>query len=277
MTSSQHHPDSRPPVPAAKAAENLRVRYRIRFAKVGLLRWISHRDLARLWERLLRRASLELSMTEGFHPKPRISFPSALALGVEGLDEVVEIELARPLPATDLLDRLRGDDQPGLRIRSVQRLPDRFGKAHLQSADYVISLPDNANLAETADAIGRLMAESTVTVRRKNKDLSVSVPHQIAELSLHDRHLHLTLNASDTASLRPIDVLELLGGSSWIEHGARITRTNVTLQSEFKSTDPDAFAVAESAAACDSSVQPPPDPRPSPSETPGRSSGPNTV
>ena len=58
-----------------------RVRYRIRFAKSGLLRWTSHRDLARLWERLVRRAALKLSMTEGFHPKPRIGFPSALALG----------------------------------------------------------------------------------------------------------------------------------------------------------------------------------------------------
>ena len=44
-------------------------------------------------------AALKLSMTEGFHPKPRIGFPSALALGVEGLDEVVEIELAEELDA----------------------------------------------------------------------------------------------------------------------------------------------------------------------------------
>ena len=48
----------------ASQDQPLRIRYRIRFAKTGLLRWISHRDLARLWERLLRRARLQLSMTE---------------------------------------------------------------------------------------------------------------------------------------------------------------------------------------------------------------------
>ena len=101
----------------------LRIRYRIRFAKTDLLRWISHRDLARLWERLLRRARLELSMTEGFHPKPRVSFPSALALGIEGLDEVVEIDLAEEISVSDLLQRLSEDNQPGLRIRSVGRVP----------------------------------------------------------------------------------------------------------------------------------------------------------
>jgi len=73
--------------PEPTKPEPLRIRYRIRFAKAGLLRWISHRDLASLWERLLRRAALKLSMTEGFHPKPRVAFPSALALGVESQDD----------------------------------------------------------------------------------------------------------------------------------------------------------------------------------------------
>ena len=74
-------------------------------------------------------------MTEGFHPKPRIGFPSALALGVEGLDEVVEIELAEELTPDELLERLHQDDQPGLTINSVARLPDGFGKAQLLRSD----------------------------------------------------------------------------------------------------------------------------------------------
>ncbi len=117
------------------AMESLRIRYRIRFAKVDLLRWISHRDLARLWERLLRRAGLKLSMTEGFHPKPRVAFPSALALGVESLDEVVEIELAEDLSVSELLQRLCDDQQPGLLIHSVHRLPEGFGKADFSRAN----------------------------------------------------------------------------------------------------------------------------------------------
>ena len=70
-----------------------RQRVRIHFAKQGDLRLISHRDLMRTWERLFRRAGVALAMTEGFHPKPKMMFPSALAVGIEGLDEVLEIEL----------------------------------------------------------------------------------------------------------------------------------------------------------------------------------------
>ncbi|MDA8746268.1 TIGR03936 family radical SAM-associated protein, partial [Rubripirellula amarantea] len=126
-SSQAQHDDS---APAKTTPEPpLRIRYRVRFGKTGLLRWIGHTDLAKLWERLGRRAELNFSMTEGFHPKPRIAFPSALALGVESLDEVVEIELAEQLTPRELLDRLIADNQPGLTMRCVAMLPEGFGKA----------------------------------------------------------------------------------------------------------------------------------------------------
>lgn len=233
-------------------ADPLRVRYRIRFAKEGLLRWISHRDLARLWERLVRRASLKLSMTEGFHPKPRIGFPSALALGVEGLDEVVELELAEVLTPQDLFGRLKADNQPGLRIVSVKRLPEGFGKAQLLQSEYVITTIDSADPNETEKAIGQLLAQSGVSIKRKKKTIDVDVASQIPRLTLGDRCLHLTLAASDSASLRPGDVLDLMGFGDWVEQGATITRTRVILQREFESDDPQSVALAVEMAADES-------------------------
>ena len=72
----------------------VRHRVRIRFCKQGDLRWIGHRDLMRCMERLFRRAALPLGMSQGFHPKPRMSFPAALAVGIAAMDEVMELELA---------------------------------------------------------------------------------------------------------------------------------------------------------------------------------------
>src|SRR3990167_11377873 len=57
---------------------------RLRFQKKGTLRFISHHDLMRLLERALRRAELPIKMTQGFNPRLRMSFPLALALGIEG-------------------------------------------------------------------------------------------------------------------------------------------------------------------------------------------------
>ena len=72
----------------------VRLRVRIRFSKQGDLRLIGHRDLMRCLERVFRRAGLALGFSQGFHPKPRMTFPLALAVGIEGLDEVMEVELA---------------------------------------------------------------------------------------------------------------------------------------------------------------------------------------
>ena len=69
--------------------------YRIRFEKAERMRFLSHHDLMRLFERAFRRTGLPLRMTEGYNPHPVISFPTALALGIESLDEVVEFELSR--------------------------------------------------------------------------------------------------------------------------------------------------------------------------------------
>ena len=216
-----------------KQPEPIRIRYRIRFAKTGLLRWISHRDLARLWERLLRRAELKLSMTEGFHPKPRVSFPSALALGVESQDEVVEIELAEPWDAGKLLVKLRGDNQPGLTINSVDQLPPQFGKAQLRSSDYLVTVARGVDPASIQSAIAALNKKTTATLERKQKAVTIDLGSQIESIELCDQEIQLTLAASETATLRPSDVLDLLGFTDWIERGSLITRVRVHLQREF--------------------------------------------
>ena len=239
------NPDDRPtnvtPSPAddASPADDgpsppaVRARYRIRFAKIGLLRWISHRDLAQLWERLARRAALPLSMTEGFHPKPRIAFPSALALGIESLDEVVEIELSQVLEPSELLRRLRDDGQPGLVIRSAQRLPEHAAKARLDRSDYRIAIPEDADPAGLDAAIAAFRARESVSITRKDKRVEANVAEQIPVLERCQDHLLLTLAAADGATLRPADVLELLGGGDWIERGSKIVRTRVALRQEY--------------------------------------------
>lgn len=213
-----------------------RIRYRIRFAKTDMLRWIGHTDLAMLWQRMARRAGLRLSMTEGFHPKPRIAFPSALALGAEGTDEVAEIELAEDIDEGVLKQCLIDDRQPGLTIHSVQRLDEGAGKAQLATSTYEIEVPDGVDMNDVYASIAELLSKDTVTIVRKEKPKTLVTASQIETLEVCNQSLHrstvlrMTLIASPTASLRPSDVLELLNISDWPQRGATIVRTNVRLE-----------------------------------------------
>jgi radical SAM-linked protein len=70
------------------------VKQRVRFTKLGKIRFLSHRDLARIWERSLRRAGVPVAYSEGFSPRPRLSFGLALSTGYESLGEYLDIDLA---------------------------------------------------------------------------------------------------------------------------------------------------------------------------------------
>src|SRR5207253_6067075 len=78
-------------------------RVRVRFAKLGKVRWTSHRDVARMWERAFRRVQLPLAWTGGFSPRPKLSFGLALPTGAESLAEYLDLELA-PDAVVDLDD-----------------------------------------------------------------------------------------------------------------------------------------------------------------------------
>lgn len=69
------------------------MRLRVRSSKLGKVRFTSHRDAARMWERALRRAGLPVAASEGFTPRPKISFGLALPTGAESIAEYVDIEL----------------------------------------------------------------------------------------------------------------------------------------------------------------------------------------
>src|SRR5205814_9079184 len=70
------------------------MRVRFRFAKLGKIRWTSHRDVARMWERAFRRVGLPLAYTQGFSPRPKVSFGLALPTGHESVAEYLDLELA---------------------------------------------------------------------------------------------------------------------------------------------------------------------------------------
>jgi radical SAM-linked protein len=69
-------------------------RVRLRYAKRGKVRWTSHRDAARIWERALRRAGIAVAYTEGFSPRPRLHFGLALPTGYESECELLDVDLA---------------------------------------------------------------------------------------------------------------------------------------------------------------------------------------
>ncbi|MGD0896612.1 MAG: TIGR03936 family radical SAM-associated protein [Thermoguttaceae bacterium] len=201
---------------------------RIRFAKRGALRLIGHRDLMRCLERLFRRASLALAMSRGFHPKPQMTFPLALAVGIEGYDEVMEVALTESPPADALLARLRPHAPPGLELLSAEVLPPEGRKAHVRSAAYQIAVGPSRR-REVEESVGRLLAADSCPVRRARRDATIDLRASLVELGLHGDVLQMRLRTAEDGSAGPRDVLAALGLEDLEHQGAHLARTAVEI------------------------------------------------
>src|SRR5947209_20325208 len=92
---------------------------RLRFRKTGELRLVSHHDLMRCFERMLRRADVPFQSTQGFNPRPRLVFALSLPLGIVGNDEIADLELTHDVAPEELQSRLARQAPAGLEILSV--------------------------------------------------------------------------------------------------------------------------------------------------------------
>jgi len=139
-------------------------KFRFRFAKSGTLRLVSHHDLMRCGERMLRRAAVPFKSTAGFHPTPRLVFALSLSLGVIGCDEVVELELTEPRDGDELLAALAAQAPTGLTFKSVSPVPMKT-TARVRRMVYALPLPAE-RVPEVESVCAAFLAEPKVWVER---------------------------------------------------------------------------------------------------------------
>ena len=179
-------------------------------------------------ERLFRRAELPLGMSQGFHPKPRMSFPAALAVGIEGLDEVMEIELAQPLTAETLLQRLTECTVPGLDFRSAELLPPgiKANKARVTHVTYEIEVPVDRQ-HDVAEKVARLVSQTSLPIHRPDRSKPIDLLEFLETLKWCEGTLFMTFRVTQQANPGPRDVLDVLDLADLETRGSRLRRTEV--------------------------------------------------
>jgi radical SAM-linked protein len=167
---------------------------RLRYTKLGKVRWISHRDVARALERSFRIAQLPLAFTEGFSPRPKVSFGLALSTGHESDAEYVDLVLAEAVELEELPGRLTASLPEGIAVVGVTALADRAPAlqeavtsvewcVHVARRD--LTAADPAGLRRAVDAA--LAAPTlTTTKHRKGRDVVEDVRPVIRRITVCD-------------------------------------------------------------------------------------------
>ncbi len=148
-------------------------RFRIEFSKGDEVRFLSHLDIMKAFERAIRRASIPIAFSEGFNPHPRMNFASALAVGVVSDREYLDMELKHEVDLKHIVGALSRAVPPGLRIREGKAIPREMPSlmAVVNRAVYKVTAPLKGKVQpdELAEAVADFMASSEVMITKRTK------------------------------------------------------------------------------------------------------------
>ena len=213
---------------------------RLAFRERGKVRFVSHRDVARAFDRAFRIEQLPLAFTEGFSPRPKVSFGLALSVGHESEAEYLDVRLTDPVDLDALPGRLSAALPEGIEVTGAVLLADR-APALQESVTAVeweieVAARDGAAVTEgdVADRIAAVLATTTLPVSRtrKGRQDTVDIRPAIRHLRVCGAGAHgpvLTAEIATQPGARPAEVVTVLGDdlrevrvlrtAQWIERG----------------------------------------------------------
>lgn len=225
----------RPPIPTARSF------FRIRYAKRDRAVALSHLETTTAILRALRRSKLPLAFSQGFHPKPRVSFGPATPVGATSQSEYLDVELVGEVDL-ELVRSSLGPQMPGsLAMLEVDRSSkDALPLAQAIAAQcYRYSFPEAVDASELSVRWERFRQAEQVWVARKErvadgdsrppsrgpqKRVDVRAVVQSITFVPGSRDVEIELRAGNTGSARPAEVLEAWFGADAVPPGVRITK-----------------------------------------------------
>ena len=202
---------------------------RIKFSKMGEIKYISHLDLGRTFMRALRRARVPLWYSEGFTPHPKLNFALPLSVGAESECELCDISVPADAPE-GCMAPLAEELPAGLTLLEITENPERKFSA-VEYAAYRLEFPDGA---VAADALReRLSRPMPVTKHSKKGEVELDVAPMLSDVEIRAEGEDLTLSVllpagGEAGYLNPEMILKALEGEELFRslcENCRIVRT----------------------------------------------------
>lgn len=202
-----------------------RQRVRAWYAKGEAIKFISHHDEFRLWERTLRRADLPLLYKQGFNPQPHIQFAAPLGVGITGAREIVDFTFSPPVALAEIAARLRAKLPPGVALVDLAEIPLKAESLQnlLIGADYTILIyAEPGELAEglLRERLAAFLATPVIWRERERKGerytynlrpLVFELRYDGYDAASEEHRIFLRVQQRAGATGRPDEVVDALG------------------------------------------------------------------
>jgi radical SAM family uncharacterized protein/radical SAM-linked protein len=214
--------------------KGIKKKIRLKFRKMGEMRFLSHLELVHLFYRASKRAGLSLCFSEGFHPMPRLIFATALPVGMESLTEIVDMECEGKIAAPEVMERLNQTLPPGIEIMNAEEVPLFF---HLSSlthpAVYWIPLDHLLSKEKAISKIKKALDKEEFFVQqdRDGKKRSVDIRPLIETMEIKEKPgeepqwgVELILRRTNGRTAKPLEIVGVVLGLE----GETLTQCKVT-------------------------------------------------
>jgi radical SAM-linked protein len=211
-------------------------RLRVKFSRGEEVKFISHLDIMRFWERGFRRARIPLAYSEGFSPHPRISLAAPLPVGVTSDAELMDIVLTGWMSPQGFAASVTRQLTPGFGIREVMPVSPTLPslQSQIRQAEYRVELAGEKDKANVEAEILRLLALETLPWHHKRDtgektyDLRPLIEHLwLIEWQQSSGSIGMRLRCGSSGSGRPEQVAAALGFTG---HPQSIQRTRLILE-----------------------------------------------
>ncbi len=142
---------------------------RIFFDKYDEMRFISHLDMLRFADRLLKKAHIPMKYSQGFHPRPKISLGNPVSLGTEAFNEIMDIELSEVMSNEEIMEKMNSAAVPGFRVNRVESVEDKRSIVDT----YTNALFEISGSKENIDTLEALFNQEEI-IERKEKNGKIS-------------------------------------------------------------------------------------------------------
>ena len=193
-------------------------RIQITFGKFGALKYTGNLDVAKIWERVLRRARLPILYTKGFNTRPRIQLATALPLGITSECEILDVALREKLLSFQSLpEQLMAVAPAGLRVFHVEEVPPKSPalQALVRRATYRIHFEDGIARERLQQAVDEILSKERIVkvhVRRNGRKSSADIRPLIYSLRVDEQNdLIAHIGAGERGNLQPADLLAEMG------------------------------------------------------------------
>ena len=209
------------------------MKLRVRYSKLGRVRFVSHRDGTRLWERALRRVGLPVAYSQGFTPRPKLSFGLALPTGAESVAEYLDVDLVTEVPtdpsdpaAAELVASLSSALPVGVDVQAIAPCePGSGSRQEIVTSTTWQMWSDDFDASAVDEAAGRLLATDVLEIERERKGkVSVDDVRPLILDLRSDGHTFVADLATVGRALRPAELAAAaFPGSDAL--GVRVLRT----------------------------------------------------